>query len=103
MTAHRLPPIRAEIVGDDTCSAPGVTVRAHAPVLALCRKLIAALHDPSVPLHAYRGNTLCLTVRSISRGAALTVTESGTRFAPWKPFSAFAVAPRIAPKRRGAS
>jgi hypothetical protein len=36
--------IRADIVGSDTCHALGCTVRASAPVLALCRKLVEAGH-----------------------------------------------------------
>lgn len=48
----------------------------HAPVLALCRALIEAGHDPSTPLEAYRGTTLCLKVRSIGEGARLTVEDS---------------------------
>jgi hypothetical protein len=102
MTARRPPPIRAEIVGDDTCNALGVTVRERVPVLDLCRKLTETGHDPRLPLHAYRGDILCLTVRAIGAGAKLTVTESGTRFVAWRPFPSFAVSPRIAPNRRGA-
>lgn len=61
----------------DTCAAGGITARGAAPVLALCRKLIAAGHDPATPLHIYRGDTLTLTVRSIGRGAELTVVSAG--------------------------
>jgi hypothetical protein len=62
-------PIRAEISGSDRCCALGVTVCASSPVLALCRKLVAAGYDPGRPLHAYRGDMLCLTVTSIGWGA----------------------------------
>jgi len=41
---------RAELVGDDSCSALGITVRSSSPVLALCRKLVDAGHDPATPL-----------------------------------------------------
>jgi hypothetical protein len=34
--------IRAELVADDSCCALGMTVRGPAPVLALCRLLVAA-------------------------------------------------------------
>jgi len=34
------------------CGAEGFTVRAYAPVLAMCRKLIEAGYDPATPLHA---------------------------------------------------
>jgi hypothetical protein len=56
-------------------------------VLALCRALVEAGHDPATPLEAYRGSTLCLRVRSIGEGAKLTVDESrGCRFALFHPF-----------------
>ena len=69
-------PIRAELSGNNSCTALGITVRAKAPVLALCRKLIAAGHDPGRPLHAYRGETLALTVTAIGYGAKYTVLEN---------------------------
>lgn len=52
---HRRQPgraIRADLEGDDTCSALGVTVRSSSPVLALCRQLVDAGHDPTTPLEA---------------------------------------------------
>lgn len=67
--------IRAEIIGD-TCTTAKVTARSHAPVLALCRKLVEAGVDPATPLKAYRGDTLCLTVSSIGWGARHTVKDS---------------------------
>jgi hypothetical protein len=68
-------PIRAELSGDRRCSAIGITATGNAPVLALCRRLIEAGHDPAARLEAYRGTTLCLRVRSIGEGARLTVRE----------------------------
>jgi hypothetical protein len=62
-------PIRAALIGCDQCVALGQKVRDAAPVLALCRKLIAAGYDPVLPLHAYRSDTLALKVRSIGEGA----------------------------------
>jgi hypothetical protein len=44
-------------------------------LLALCRALVTAGHDPNRPLHAYRGGVLCLCVRSIGEGARLTVED----------------------------
>jgi hypothetical protein len=67
--------IRAELIGSNACSALGITARGHAPVLALCQLLIEAGHDPDRPLLAYRGDTLCLRVRSIAEGAALAVED----------------------------
>jgi len=48
-------------------------VTAYAPVLRLCRELVNRGVDPATPLEAYRGETLCLRVRSIGEGANLTV------------------------------
>jgi hypothetical protein len=76
------PTIRAELTGDDTCSALGVTVRAHASVLGLCRALVEAGHDPRRPLHAYRGDVLALVVRSIGEGSHLEINGDGTGFRP---------------------
>jgi hypothetical protein len=79
--------IRAELKGSNCCEALGVTARGHAPVLDLCRALVAAGHDPHRPLHAYRGDVLALKIRSIAEGAKLTVRDdrAGPRFAPWEP------------------
>jgi hypothetical protein len=44
-------------------------------VFALCRALVTAGHDPNRPLHAYRGDVLCLRVRSIGEGARLTIED----------------------------
>ena len=67
--------IRAELVGSNTCTAAGITVVDHAPVLALCRALVKAGHDPNRPLRAYRGDVFCLRVRSIGEGARLTIED----------------------------
>ncbi len=101
---HRLPPIRAELSGSDTCTALGITAHGHAPTLNLCRQLIAAGFDPGRPLIAHRGETPCIIVRSIGEGAALTVAE-GSRGAPqfrsWKPMPWREGSSRIAPHRQG--
>jgi len=70
--------ICAELTGSDTCAALGLTVKSGAPVLALCRKLIEAGHDPGTPLEAYRGDTLCLRVRSIGEAAGLRMDTDKT-------------------------
>jgi hypothetical protein len=59
-----------------------VTVTSSSPVLALCRKLFERGHDPARPLHAYRGDTLALRVRSIGEAARLEVNGGGTGFRP---------------------
>jgi hypothetical protein len=69
-------PIRAVIVKADECAALSQKVRASAPILSLCRKLIASGYDPALPLHAYRGDTLALKVRSIGEGAQYTVGDN---------------------------
>jgi hypothetical protein len=67
--------LRAVIIGSKQAEANGVTARGHSPVLALCRALIEAGVDPKAPLEVYRGTTLCLRVRSIDEGAALSVED----------------------------
>jgi hypothetical protein len=71
--------IRADLIGADTCTALGLTCKSSSPVLALCRALIAAGHDSATPLDAYRGETLCLRVRSIGEAANIEV-NGNTRF-----------------------
>jgi hypothetical protein len=67
--------IRAEIIGSNTAIAASMTAVASAPVLELCRRLVDAGHDPTTPLEAYRGDMLCLRVKSIGAGAGLTVED----------------------------
>jgi hypothetical protein len=73
-------PIRAGLIGDHTCTAGGLTVRASAPVLALCRELVATGQDPTIPLEVWRCETLCLRVRSIGEAAWLRVATHGVGF-----------------------
>jgi hypothetical protein len=56
-------PIRAELIGSDRCEAEGITACGYAPVLQLCRELVAAGFNPACPLEAWRGETLCLRIR----------------------------------------
>ena len=84
----KLQPVRADLIGADTAVAAGITATGHAPLLTLCRRLVEAGHDPSTPLEAYRGTTLCLRARSIGAGARLTVREGfdgKPRFATYRP------------------
>lgn len=78
-TNHMRDIIRAELKGDDRALACGFVVRTGSPLLALCRKLVDADYDPSTPLEAYRGDTLCLRVRSIGEAAGLEI-KGGCRF-----------------------
>jgi hypothetical protein len=92
-------PIRAELSGSDRCRALGIEARSPAPVLALCRLLLAAGLDPARALEAYRGAVLCLRVRSIAEGAALEIGGDGVGF---RPASRVGTAPPIAPAHEGA-
>jgi hypothetical protein len=95
--------LRAELSGSTICSAAGQVAISHTPILLLCRQLIEVGFDPSNPLEVYRGGTLALRVCSIGAAARLTVDESRTAFARWKPFSSAAVPSRIAPKTAAAT
>jgi hypothetical protein len=89
-------PIRADLIGQSQATACGITVSGrNTPVLALCRALIAAGHDPDSPLEVCRGSTLCLRVRSIGEGAKLAVYDNSVGrpvFGLYKPFPGSAVA-----------
>jgi hypothetical protein len=68
-------PIHATLIGSDHCGVDGIVACGQAPVLSLCRALIAAGYDQHRPLHAHRGVTLTLVIRSIGEGALLTVED----------------------------
>jgi hypothetical protein len=69
-------PIRVTLIGFDRCEAAGISVcGCYAPVLDLCRELVAAGFDSACPLEAWRGQTLCMRVCSIGEGARLTVAD----------------------------
>jgi hypothetical protein len=72
--------IRAQLIGSNRCTALGVEAKGSAPVLDLCRKLLAAGHNPARVLEAYRSGTLCLRVRSIGEGARLRIATHGVGF-----------------------
>jgi hypothetical protein len=74
-------PLYAEMFGDNFARCAGITVTAASPVLELCRRLVAAGHDPAQSLEAWRGSTLALRIRSIGAAARLTVT-TGSNGAP---------------------
>jgi hypothetical protein len=73
-------PIHAVLIGSDQCEALGITVCDAAPVLGLCRALVAAGHDPELPLHAHRGDVLALRVRTIGEAAQLSIAGDGVGF-----------------------
>jgi hypothetical protein len=87
-TEPRAQAVRADLTGSDTCSAAGITVRAYAPVLALCRQLLAAGLNPDQAMEVFRASTLALRIRSIGEGAQLAVRDDnrGTpRFVAYRP------------------
>ena len=62
-------PLRAVLVGDDTCVMAGFAARGPAPILKQCRILTDAGRSDR-PLEARRGDTLCVTVNSDCRNTA---------------------------------
>jgi hypothetical protein len=86
--------IRAQMTGD-TCRALGITTQSDSPVLALCRKLVDAGHDPSMPLEVYRGDVLALRVKSIGQGAQLRIATNSTGSPVFKRQETRAVAPTM--------
>ena len=87
--------IRAEIFGDDTAEACGVSVKSNAPILELCRRLIEAGRHPASPLEAWRGQTLALRVKTLAAGARLTVDENRMDYRPYRAFSHAPVTPPV--------
>jgi hypothetical protein len=75
-------PLFAELTGANTCTATGITARASAPVLALCRELLAAGVAPDRAMQVYRRATLSLRIRSIGEAAGLEINGDGTGFRP---------------------
>jgi hypothetical protein len=73
-------PLRAELGGSTVCTAAGITARGAAPVLALCRQLLAAGLNPDQALEVYRSGVLALRVPSIGEAAGLEVNSHGTAF-----------------------
>lgn len=69
---HSIPDVHLQYLAA-RCQGEGTIARGSAPVLALCRALIKAGHDPAKPLEAWRGDTLALRVRTIGEGARLRV------------------------------
>ena len=74
-------PIRAEISGDDRCEP-----RRHRPLTVAGPGIVQGAGrrrpNPALSLQAFRGDTLCLTVRSIGEAARLEINAQGTDFIP---------------------
>jgi hypothetical protein len=47
--------IRAELADDDIVTALDITAKSPILVIALCRQLVEAGHDPAAELHVNRG------------------------------------------------
>jgi hypothetical protein len=92
--------VLAELTGSNTCAALGIVARSHSPILGLCHRLIEAGVDPARPLHAYRGDTLALTISSIGHGARLEINVKGSGFVRHR---AVRPTPPMRQNRRGAA
>ena len=87
MSPPEVTAIRAELSTMDTCTAAGLTVHARAPVLTMCREMLAAGLDPDSALDVYRNGLLALRIRAIGEAAKLTVEDGRDgvpRFRRWK-------------------
>jgi hypothetical protein len=98
--------IRGDLIGSNQASAAGIVATGHAPVLRLCRALVEAGHDPALSLEIYRGNTVCLRIRSLAEGAAMAVRDNAQGRPRFVRFvqdgqETCAAAPPIAPNGRG--
>ena len=68
--------IRAKVTGDNyVCEGNRI-----GSLPALCRKLVEAGHDPASRLEVWRGDMLCLKVRSIGEAAGLRITPHSVGF-----------------------
>ena len=61
--------------------------------------LIQAGHDPATPAEAWRGETLCLHIRSIGEAAELSISEPDAGWGPrFRPYNAHWIGGGIAPE-----
>jgi hypothetical protein len=74
-TPNTRPSISATLTASTRCEALGIVVDDHAPVLTLCRQLLAQGIDPNATLVVYRSGIVALRVRSISQAARLAVDD----------------------------
>jgi hypothetical protein len=93
--------IRATLIGSDTCTALGMTIRAASPVLGMCRRLVKAGYDPDRRLDCYRGSILAITVTGIGKGAALEVNSHATAFVVFRGRRVASPVRKLAPVRSG--
>jgi hypothetical protein len=78
--------LRADLIGANEAIALAITATGPAPVLILCRELLAAGVTPDQCLEVYRGAVVALRVRSIGEAAKLTVEDNHGRptFRSWR-------------------
>lgn len=72
--------LRAELIGTNSATAQTAVVTSAAPILDLCRALVAGGVDPATSLEAYRGDTLCVRIKSIGRAAQFEPSPTGVGF-----------------------
>ncbi len=74
--------MRAELIGTNQCHCPtaGIFVCSYAPVLELCRQLIAANYSSKLRLECFRGATLVLVADPISDAAPLQMRLESIEF-----------------------
>ena len=68
-------PLKAQLTGSRHCEALGVVATSNAPVLKLCRELLAQSVNPDQALVVYRKGIEALRVRPIRDSAGLTIKE----------------------------
>jgi hypothetical protein len=76
------PILRGQLIRSNRATALNITVTGYSPMLELSRRLIGAGVDPATPFYAYRGDILCIAVRSIGEAARLRVATHGVGFEP---------------------
>lgn len=72
--------LRATLTGATTASAAGETAHGSAPVLSLCKTLLANGMTPDAALLVYRNGVLALKVRSIAEAASLEISADPPGF-----------------------
>jgi hypothetical protein len=90
-------PVIAQFIGSDLCTAEGLEVKANAPGLAMCRRLVEAGFEDSRPLHCYRGGELAMKISSIGWGAKYAIEEgpNGPKLRKWKPVPTGVIASHV--------
>ena len=81
----------------ERCTAEGLEVKANAPGLAMCRRLLEAGFEDSRPLHCYRGKELAMKICSIGWGARYAIEEgpNGPKLRKWKPVPTGVIASHV--------